>query len=57
MIHAGQSGASGGWNAKQLAAIGITWADASVRGWIARNAGRLVRVEEYERFLSLRRVR
>lgn len=53
MILAGR-GRTGGWNAKQLACIGIKWGETYVKGWIGRAAGRTVTVANYDRFLSLR---
>lgn len=52
LIFAGQSEA-GGWNRVQLEAIGITWKDKSVSGWIERNCGRTVSRDAYHLFLAL----
>jgi hypothetical protein len=54
LIHAGRSDA-GGWNRRQLAAIGIAWKDLT-RGWISRHTGRVVTREQYDEFLELRGV-
>jgi hypothetical protein len=52
LVHRGKS-SRGGWNKRQLAAIGIAWSELRQSGWIGRNAGRLVREGEYALFLSL----
>lgn len=53
MIRKGRS-RRGGWSKRQLAAIGIAWDEIREPGWVHRNTGRLIRVEEYNLFLSLR---
>ena len=53
LIHAGRSG-SGGWNKRQLAAIGIDWDELQRSGWIDRAAGRVVSRAAYARFLALK---
>lgn len=54
LIRAGRY-AKGTFNRAQLEAIGITWKDRSRKGWIQRNAGRVVTAEQYARFLELRK--
>lgn len=51
LIHAGKNG-PGGWNAAQLAAIGIF--NVTQKGWIERACGKVVSAEAYQRFLSMR---
>jgi len=51
MIRRGMS-SHGGWNAQQLATIGVPW--PPMKGWIRRVAGTKVRREDYERFLAMK---
>ncbi len=53
-IFAGASAPHGGWNARQLLAIGITWADHQKVRWIDRHVGREVTAEQYAEFIALK---
>lgn len=50
MIFAGRS-VRGGWNAKQLALLGVAWPPK--KGWIWKIAGTEIPGERYARFLQL----
>lgn len=52
MIEAGQSGA-GGWNAGQLALLGVEWPPR--HGWFKRAIGQPIELAAYEEFLRLRK--
>lgn len=51
MLMAGQS-LKGGWNAKQLALLGIAWPPS--KGWKQRLVGTIVYRDTYKRFIALR---
>jgi hypothetical protein len=49
LILAGKTG-SGGWKAKQLKIIGVSWPPE--KGWMDRAVGRLISNEDADRFVS-----
>lgn len=45
---------AGGWNAKQLKILGISWPPPPKQAWIAKCIGRRISSWKYQKFLELR---